>query len=395
MKMSTIYSQIKGKHIFEIFIKSTFIDKEIKRLECKGYAHYTVTTRKKLFKNEELIFVLKERPVENSTLDIIKCSLSESLYNLIKILRSDSYNFVDKDFLLNRLCEFLMSVNTQITISTNKKKHQDFDVYNQMLTEQFDGICQITNMKDKIFKSFFYNKEMKLIIDQEGNSETSEFSKKTEPVTSELSDLDKIRISNKNSNEIILKEKGINPDKFVPCYPFGDKFEIREIRSIADRIYCLFYFVCIGISLEDEKLAFFKEQLDINNFSNMEKMYLKDKALAKLNKPIFATWIENINTLLWVITKVDKLKFPDEYPDVKTIFDQLTKLTKSKIIESNTTRSMHEILKELDLTYRLQEHCVTDYFDKEKNIMKIDYNILSNRMQTLNWIIDASKGQWN
>lgn len=393
MKHVNIFSQKGNKDFLELIIKEIYQNDPIEKIVCDGYTVFKITRKINILKKTIHNFVYYERPVFNSNLDIISDHFSKSLVDLLRSLNSESYDFKEHQNLKTELENFIQRVNVKITYSANKDKWFDNEIV-QLLAKRFNALCQVSDYKKKIFHNSFFDNSMKFIIDQNGNSNVSQLHYEQIEYDFKYTDLDLIRRKIKSDNEEYLEDMGVEIKYFVPCYPYKSMFEFRNIDIIVDRIYSLFYFICIGISLDEEKLSFFKDHLQIINFSKWEQMLLDSQRNREANKPVMVTWVENVNTLLWALNLVEKLKFPTEYPDIKELFNQIEKLTKKELIEKAKIRDLEEILKELDLVHRIREFCIIDSFDKEKNIMKLDSYIVTNRVITLEWLVDHSKAAW-
>jgi hypothetical protein len=175
-----------------------------------------------------------------------------------------------------------------------------------------------------------------------------------------------------------------------------DKVTIRTQDEVVDRALALCY---IGVKSEGLEQKYL-DKMD-KDFNIMSKLTPHEKAYATGMRPteqqkIDANWrYESLHLMLWALSFIDTLSYPDQMcnvaNDVKIIHD----LTEEQFRKKAKLRTKKEILDQADLILRLDWASVSARLKNEPAPGNLDKGVVFERHHSLNWLINYMNQHWD
>ena len=171
---------------------------------------------------------------------------------------------------------------------------------------------------------------------------------------------------------------------------------IRSQDEVVDRALALCYIGLKSEGLEQEHL----DKMD-KDFNIMAKLTANEKGYAIAKNPteqqkVDANWrYESLHVMLWALSFLDTLSYPDQMcnvaNDVKIIHD----LTEKQFRQKAKLRTKKEILDQADLTLRLDWACVSARVKGLPAPGSLDKGVVFERHHSLNWLINYMNQEWD
>jgi hypothetical protein len=208
----------------------------------------------------------------------------------------------------------------------------------------------------------------------------------------------KDQIERRAKSEDYCKSKNIpvykNPNAlFVDT---DEEVSIRRQDEVVDRALALCYLGLKSEGLEQEHLDKMDKDFDIS-----AKLTPNEKAYATAEQPteqqkINANWrYESLHVLLWALSYIDSLSYPDKMcnvaDDVKIIYE----LKEQGFRQNAKLRSKKEILDQADLILRLDWACVSAKIKNEPAPGGLNSSVVYERHYALNWLIKYMNQDWD
>ncbi len=175
-----------------------------------------------------------------------------------------------------------------------------------------------------------------------------------------------------------------------------ERVVLRDKNEIVNRALAFCY-----VGLKSEGLA--KNTLAelAKSWQIMDKLTPDEKLYVLADRPteqqkIDANWkYENLHVLLWSLSYIDSLGYPDQLcrvaSDVKIIHD----LTEAQFRQNARLRSKKEILDQSDLMLRLDWACVDARTKNQKPAGSLSQDVVVERHRTFNWLIRYLNQDWD
>tara|TARA_B110000902_G_scaffold265446_1_gene349771 strand:- start:176 stop:937 length:762 start_codon:yes stop_codon:yes gene_type:complete len=200
------------------------------------------------------------------------------------------------------------------------------------------------------------------------------------------------------------KSEKICKNKGVPIYKNsnslfvepGNNVVLREKDEVVDRAIALVYLGLKSEGLEQIHLDKMRENYNIDSkLTEIEKEYAFAKNPTK-QQQTNANWrYESLHVLLWSLSYIDNLSYPDQMcnvaDDVKIIYE----LGQAKFREQAKLRSKDEILDQADLILRFDWACVSARVKNENAPGKLNSSVVYERHYSLNWLIQFMNQDWD
>ena len=175
-----------------------------------------------------------------------------------------------------------------------------------------------------------------------------------------------------------------------------EKVTIRTKDEVVDRALALCYIGLKSEGLEQKHLDKMDKDFQITSkLTNDEKAYVTARLPTEQQK-IDANWrYESLHVMLWALSFIDSLSYPDQMcnvaSDVKIIHD----LTEQQFRQRAKLRTKKEILDQADLILRLDWACVNARVKNETAPGKLDKGVVFERHHSLNWLINYMQQDWD
>ncbi len=207
------------------------------------------------------------------------------------------------------------------------------------------------------------------------------------------------QVKRKTRSEGSLEARGIKINPYLPCIENEGETELRIPREIARRVCILAVTNLVAFSeLPEGEAREYLEKYKLWDFvTPVEKVFLSNPTDDDKSRE---SWkCESIWTLLWALSKVDDLGFPDKLCDLNYFSPDEYPFGKDKdpklfINSSIVCRSKAEILDMADLYYRFEWACV-DATLNGVEIETIHPGVVYERHHALNWLINYMGQDWD
>jgi len=338
----------------------------------------------------------RERTNPSYNLDQVDCPLTQNLAGMINFIQ----NFPAKDEnIKNKLLFKVRSVNCEMPFVAEPEITSEFRKVLLKINAALDAIvfAQPNSVFQKSRSNHFTDKNLDLILDQEGNSGLTDLAVNVDakyhdgPQENNTEEQE----TRKSKTNAFLVEKNIKQSKTLPCIADARNVEIRSFENISNRIFALTAVAVKGEGIEQKHLDRFIEDKRISSFTEKEKVILQKEVLDDQEKAI-ATWrYESLNALMWAAGLMPELKFPSDICNVQEIVGLIQTRSRDELEASMYIRSKEEILDELDKVYRMNWACVDARIKGEQVSGGIHPGIVYERHYALNWLTQYQNQDWD
>lgn len=171
---------------------------------------------------------------------------------------------------------------------------------------------------------------------------------------------------------------------------------IRDKDEVVDRALALCYIALKGEGLEQQYLDKMDREYNIMaKLTPEERDFVRDRHPEE-QKKVDATWrYESLHLLLWALSFVDTLSYPDQPCDVVSDAKIMRTLSEQQFREKAKLRSKKEILDQADLILRLDWACVDARVNNRPTPGKMHSGVVYERHYSLNWLIRYNNLGWD
>ena len=175
-----------------------------------------------------------------------------------------------------------------------------------------------------------------------------------------------------------------------------EKVSIRSKQEVLDRLSALLYVCLKSENLEQKALdKVDKEYHSLSHLSEKEKNYVNSPHPDEQQK-IDANWrYECLHVMLWSLSLVDTLDYPDHMCDVEQDLKTIHGLSLAQLEEKAKLRSKKEILDQADLALRIDWACVNARMEKQPVPGNLNCEVVQERHYALNWLIRYLDQSWD
>ena len=321
----------------------------------------------------------------------------KGLYGYVNSLPSKNQEIRER--FLNKIA----TLNMELSIIQEAGETKELKELITTIAKSFDAILFVkpNTIISKAGGQHFLDKDLKLIIDQEGNCEISKldvfidqkyFDKNQDNISED-------QIQRKLNSESILENLKIKINKNLPYTSNETGITIRPAKEIAQRISVLAVtnLVAFNHILGEEAIEYLKKHNLWDFTTPKEKFFLSDPTEEKKN---YETWkCECIWVLAWALNKINELGPPANLCELDSIPAENYPVGKNKdpnefINSINDTRPKSEILAMQDLYYRIDWACV-DARIKNIPVQSANPSLVYERHYALNWLINYHGQDWD
>jgi hypothetical protein len=319
------------------------------------------------------------------------------LYNYVRSLPAKNEQV--KDLLLKKI----NVIKAEFSIIEEQGQTREIITLIQSLAQDFDAVifAQPGTVISRSYHQHFLNKELRLIIDTNGDCEidTLEVDVPPEPPREENPLLKPDQVERRERTEDALRELDVKINQHLPCVESEEETTIRTIRAIAERtvILAVTNMVAFDNMTGDEAINYLTDNNLWDEVTPGEKLFLAEPTN---EKKLAETWkCEAIWVLMWALKKVDQLGPPGELCNLRDIPHEEYPLGKNKpaslfINQEFEARTKSEILDANDLYYRL-DWAVVDARLNRRNVQGVNGGLVYERHYALNWLINYMDYEWD
>lgn len=172
--------------------------------------------------------------------------------------------------------------------------------------------------------------------------------------------------------------------------------ELRTKDEVVDRVMALLYLGLKSEGLEQVNLDKMDEDYGISSkLTSIEKEYAFSSDPTEQQK-INANWrYESLHVLLWSLSYIDELAYPDKMCNVADDVVIVYELGAEKFRNQAKLRSKKEILDQADLILRYDWACVSARVKKENAPGSLNPSVVYERHFSLNWLIKFMNQDWD
>jgi hypothetical protein len=251
------------------------------------------------------------------------------------------------------------------------------------------------------------DKELRLVLSDEGESELAVFFPAERPLPPDFFDgAPPERVARRNRSVEFLRTKGIYVTEWLPLIEGEEGCHFRTVQEVAQRAAALLAValhaeVLMTESMDVKKARFYSDSITKafeckNAFSPEEKAFLKKKKPEHKEAIRFSWQYECLYVMLWALGLIEELSFPDGICDVGAsvrIMSEHNSL--DQLMEVSALRSREELLDEADLIYRMDWGCVDARIKGLPMPRKLEGGVVMERHKCLNWLIGADNAEWD
>lgn len=397
MENCTIYShQLRFEDVVQI-VKSELPKAEIEFNDGGKQKGLSATLKGGLFgKSKTLKINYRERENPSYKLENIECGLTQNLAGMVNFIQSFPAN---NEEIKNKFLHKVMSANCEMPFMAEPNIIPEFENILKIISKNLDAFIFATpnNLFKKSNSQHFLDKDLKLIIDTNGNMEVDDISVSVDAKYHDepKENYTEEQLSRKSKSESLLNSNGIKVNKNLPCTANSINTALRTKEEVIDRAYALMIIAAYGEGVKKEQLQKPISEKQIKDFSTKEQSVLGVEEMNDQQRA-YCTWrYESLYTLLWALNIVPEIKYPSEICNVKEVVSAILQPSRSEFINQAKLKSKEEILNELDKTYRINWACVDARLKGEQVGGSINPSIIYERHYALNWITKYQNQEWD
>lgn len=201
----------------------------------------------------------------------------------------------------------------------------------------------------------------------------------------------------KAKSEEILKLKNIPFIEHLPAIVSDEDAKIRSKEEIVKRAIALQMVAVKSEGTEEEIMKKIISDFKAEEFfTPIEKKFIEKENPTESEKVYFDWQYECYWVMLWVLSYVDTLDYPDHVCDVQKAVGIMKEAGNyENFIEKAKVREISEILDEADLIYRYDWACVNARVKGEEVPGKLNPEVVVERHRALNWLINYMDQNWD
>lgn len=347
-------------------------------------------------KTKTLTINYRQRLNPSYKLENIECGLTQNLAGMVNFIQSlPSQN----PGLRNKFLIKVMSANCEMPFMADPEINSDFEKVLRKITLDLDAF--IFTPPSKFFNHSegqqFLDKHLNLILDTNGICSIQDIDVKVDAKYHDEPDenITEEQKKRKSNSEAFLEENDVKLNYHLPSIISSDDVNIRNQQAVINRAYALLIIAAKGEGVEQHLLEKSVEQKNINSFSPKELEIYRTESINDQQRAI-ATWrYESLYVLLWVLGKINELKYPSEICDVTAVVSSIFQPTREEFESTIKLRSTSEILDELDKTYRFHWACVDARIKGEPVSGNLNPSVVYERHYALNWLTSFQNQNWD
>jgi len=396
--LCTLYSSKRIEERLSELINEKFSKSDIEINKTSKSQIFNFSKKKGFFKGK-IDFQISTRFRESVDLIVDQSDLAKNLQGLkgfISQISSAPQIGIEN---LNIIIDSIISETTVLCSESSSKELLEII---KIISKEKECIlfCQSDSFIGKGNYPHFLNKELKLLLDIEGNSEIY-------PPNEALVNIEKQeeveifpdQIERKKRNIEFISSLGIPTIDHLPFIESENEVKLRSSEEIASR----------AVILAITNLVAFNnisghEAKDIISEYSLDK-YVTPEESDFLNKPTDElknqmTWkCEGVWVLCWGLGIIEDLGTADILADLNQIDAEKYPIAQgidpnSFIKKEHVIRSKKEILDQNDLYYRLNWACVNERIDGNE-LTEVHPGVVYERQYALNWLINYMDQDWD
>lgn len=191
-------------------------------------------------------------------------------------------------------------------------------------------------------------------------------------------------------------ENGIDIPESLPCIYGEDEITLRDKQDVVDRCYALCYGGLKSEQMEQADLDRYDEKYDVVSTLTPKELVYAEAENPDQQQAIDANWkYEGLHVLLWALSYIDTLYYPNIVCDVAADVEHLFSQSKEEFYENAVLRSPSEILDMNDRLYRMHWACVDNRINGKPAPGALDEGIVYEWHYALNWLIGYMNQDWD
>ncbi len=202
-------------------------------------------------------------------------------------------------------------------------------------------------------------------------------------------------VGRKIRTEKVVKALGIPVNKNLPPIHRDEEHQTRTIEAIIDRAIANTIVSAKGSGAPDEVIdelidRYYKEGL----FTPYELEFLENEDPDQDELNAYSWKIECNSALLWAVSLVRDLPFPNELSDVQKLYDLIFQSERNELLSQAQFRDYNILMDELDLYYRLHWALVETRLHNQELAVSINPGVVYERRYGLTWLLNLAGEEW-
>ena len=202
-------------------------------------------------------------------------------------------------------------------------------------------------------------------------------------------------IGRKKRTEKLLKEMGIPINTHLHTLESEYSLHLKDIEQVIDRIIAITIVSAKGSGAPDETIDEFLESYNAKElFSPEEKEFIENEEPDQDEYNTYSWKIECNSALLWAVSLVRDLPFPNELSDVQKLYDLIFQSERNELLSQAQFRDYNILMDELDLYYRLHWALVETRLHNQELAVSINPGVVYERRYGLTWLLNLAGEEW-
>jgi hypothetical protein len=201
-------------------------------------------------------------------------------------------------------------------------------------------------------------------------------------------------LARRGRSQALLRAREVPVYDNLPVIEDSTQALRRGVEEIADRAMALLAVALKGEGLEKQYLDDLVSDLT-PHFSPKEQAFLNDELPSQHVRVQFSWRYEAAWALLWSLTYVESLEWPDKICDVPAAVMTIRRRDRTVFVSGAILRPMSEILDQADLVYRQHWATRDAQINGQPMPAGLDNGIVMERHYAFNWLIGYMGDDWD
>ncbi|WP_199736685.1 DUF4272 domain-containing protein [Fibrisoma montanum] len=205
------------------------------------------------------------------------------------------------------------------------------------------------------------------------------------------------QVARKNRSMAVLRERGVPVIEHLPCIIADEELQPRTKQDIVQRTIALAIVAVKAEGLEDAIVQEVIRRFDAAPFfSPVERAFIDIAQPTDDDRLRFVWRYESLWVLLWALSFVDDLAFPDQICDVPATASIIQRTGDyASMLAQATLRSPATLLDQADITYRLDWACVNARVMGQPAPAGLNASVVYERHYAFNWLTRYMDQPWD
>lgn len=197
-------------------------------------------------------------------------------------------------------------------------------------------------------------------------------------------------------SESLVKKKKVPCNKYLPVIETEEQSKRRPMEEVALRAIAICIIAVKGEGIDQKLVEDWIDKYQITPvFTPQEEKFIHDLNPSERDRIQFAWQFECLWVMLWALSYVDELGYPDRACDAGVAVKMIHGRGREKFLENANLRPQNQILDEADLIYRYHWAVRDAQINGREIPGGLNCDVVMERHRALNWLIGYAEAEWD